>query len=261
MCKCFSWQKEEIKTLFKFVEIKKSEGEPLIKIFESFAKCVGRGKNSVRNFYYTVLKEINTNPELNDDLKINLKEHSAKEVKSFTKSQTSDLIKKVNNLVEGGYSVRGACLKLANGDATKMIRIQNKYRSQNKSKKENNMGNIIKMPVKNVITDEDINALFFGLIKLVKKQEQDRARFKVQAELETASEKLKNALKEIVIKRAEIEKLQSEISLLKADNTQNAQTQIKNRIKALQQHKKAKDVISDFVASKSIKQGQSAVKN
>ena len=30
----FSWENEEIKTLFKFVEIKKQEGMPLVKIFE-----------------------------------------------------------------------------------------------------------------------------------------------------------------------------------------------------------------------------------
>lgn len=260
MKQIFSWEDEEIKTLFKYVEVKKSDGVPLITIFANFAKCVGREQNSVRNFYYTALKKIKLNSKLCEDFGVNLNVHSAKQIKSFTKSQTSELINKVDKLIDCGFSVRGACLKLANGDATKMIRIQNKYRSQNKQKKDSSMGNIIKMPVKNIMSDEDINALFLGLLKLVKKQEEDRARFKVQAELETANEKLKNALKEIVIRRAEIEKLQSEISLLKKASIQKTQMQIKNRVKELE-HKKAKDLISDFVASKNTKQRQMFIKN
>ena len=46
------WEDEEVKALFKFVEIKKEEGMPLIKIFADFGKRVGRCQNSVRNYYY-----------------------------------------------------------------------------------------------------------------------------------------------------------------------------------------------------------------
>ena len=46
------WDDEEIKTLFKFVEIKKQEGMPLIKIFAEYATKTLRHANSVRNYYY-----------------------------------------------------------------------------------------------------------------------------------------------------------------------------------------------------------------
>ena len=56
-----AWQDEEVKSLFKFVEVKKSEGVPLIKIFDEFALKVGRRQNSVRNYYYNEIKELTKN--------------------------------------------------------------------------------------------------------------------------------------------------------------------------------------------------------
>lgn len=211
------WQDEEVKTLFKFVEIKKSEGMPLVQIFRNYAFFTKRQPNSVRNYYYKEIKMLEADKTRTKRLKIDLSKHEAKTICTFDELDAKSIVDKIQELIGQGYSVRGACLKIANGDVSLMVRYQNKYRSEMKNKKGlDNMGNIIKMPANpNVMSDEDINALFLGLIKLVKKQEMEKAKYYYQVELGVANEKLKEAMKEIVLKKAQIEKMRSEINVLK----------------------------------------------
>ena len=158
------WQDEEVKTLFKFVEIKKDEGMPLVQIFKSYAFFTKRQPNSVRNYYYKEIKLLTVDKTRMKRLKIDLSKHEAKNICPFDDIDTKWIIDRIQELIEQGYSVRGACLKIANGDVSLMVRYQNKYRSEMKNKKRlDNMGNIIKMPANpNVMSDEDINALFLG---------------------------------------------------------------------------------------------------
>ncbi len=216
------WDDEEVKSLFRFVEVKKSEGVPLIKIFSLFAKCVNRKQNSVRNYYYREIKNLKVNKNRELELGINLNNHIAKTPEPFSEKDTKEVVAKIKNLLEQGYSVRGACLELAGGDASKMVRYQNKYRSEvkykhnKKGKNEDVRANIIKMPVKsNILSDDDISALFLGLVKMVKKQEHAKARMIVEGELGRANQNLKLALLEIASKKNEIEKLKEQIVLLK----------------------------------------------
>ena len=165
MEKYFSkWEDEEVKTLFRFVEIKKSEGVALINIFKQYADKTQRHANSVRNYYYKELANLKLDTRRLKELNIDISCHFAKEVIPFFLLQTKELINKIDELISKGYSVRGACLKLSGGNASDMIRMQNKYRLETKYK-ERNMGNIIKMPIKkDVISDEEINALVLGLV-------------------------------------------------------------------------------------------------
>lgn len=241
------WQDEEVKTLFKFVEIKKYEGMALVEIFLNFANLVGRHQNSVRNYYYLEIKRLKNDEKRRFELGIDLSRHVSKTTEKFSDYETKKMMDEISELINNGYSVRGACLVLADGDESKMIRYQNKYRSI--IKKENkNMGNIIKMPTANFMSDEDINALFMGLVKLVKRQEGERAKLEAQFEIENANEKLKSAIKEVVEKKMQIEKLQAEISLLKQKSEQNKEKEVINRIKFVQN--KAKGLISSFIESK-----------
>ena len=243
-----TWEDEEVKTLFKFVEIKKSEGMPLIKIFKAFGGYTGRCQNSVRNYYYAEIKNLTEDEKRCRDLNIIIKNHVAKNAQPFSDSETKNVVERINTLVGNGYSVRRACLALADGNITKMVRYQNKYRSEIKAKKESkNMGNIIKMPVKrNLMTDDDIKALFMGILKLVKKQEMEKAKQTYECELEQANQKLKNALAEIVVKTAKIEKLQSKIALYEIKEQDNKRKEIEYRIK-LAQNSKAKELLKEFI--------------
>lgn len=211
------WSEAEVKTLFKFVEIKKSEGFALINIFKLFANFVGRKTNSVRNYYYKEVERLVKDKKRCSELSINISQHKVLNVAPFSKQDEVELQKQVEELMEKGNSVRKACLILADGDATKMIRIQNKYRSLKNIKKENESSNIIKMPIKRtMLNDEDVNALFLGLVKLVKKQQYEKVRAQYENDLESANLKLKEAFAGIVEKENKIDKLQKQIKLLQS---------------------------------------------
>lgn len=246
-----AWQDEEVKSLFKFVEVKKSEGLPLIKIFDEFAARVGRRQNSVRNYYYNEIKELTKNEKRKKQLKINISMHVAKTPEHFSKGEEQSVVNLIDKLVKEGYSVRGACLKLAGGDATKMIRFQNKYRLIKKLKTKGvQMGTIIKMPErKTVMTEEDIKALFMGILKLVKKQEAAKAKDEFEQKMSEANNKLKVAVDEIILKTEKIERLQDEIKLLKGRLEQTKEKEIKNRIKFVQSSA-AQKLIKEFLLKK-----------
>lgn len=129
----YSWTDGQIKTLFKTAECYKKNHKPLLQAFENFAKNFSRKTESVRNFYYQKLKEIEKNKALQEKYQINLENHSKINQNFFTEQETKKIINKINSYKNQGYSVRFACLKLSNGDIKKMIRLQNKYRNYTKN--------------------------------------------------------------------------------------------------------------------------------
>ena len=223
-----TWEDEEVKTLFKFVEIKKSEAVPLVKIFAEFANHTKRKQNSVRNYYYKEIKNLKDNLDRANCLDIDINKHFAKKPEHFSEQDKQQTIKKIQNLVDSGYSVRKACLELSGGNATQMIRLQNKYRSSKKQKDEG-INNIIKMPTKKpLMNDEDINALFIGLVRLVKQQEAARVKQALECEMQHANLKLEKAMYDIVSKQNEIEKLKKEIAVLKTSMVDGAKSTVAN---------------------------------
>ena len=179
------WSDQEVSALFRFVEANKDKGTPLIKIFKSYADLTKRHQNSVRNYYYKEILSLSNDNVRAKKLGIDLSMHVAKNVKPFSDEDTGKLINEINNLLGQGFSVRRACLTLASGDVGLMIRYQNKYRLETKYKKgSGNLNNLIKMPTRQSgITDEEINALMLGLIKLVKKQESEKVKRNLSDEL------------------------------------------------------------------------------
>ncbi len=248
------WDNEEVKTLFKFVEIKKSEGMALINIFNTYANLTQRKQNSVRNYYYKELLYMTKNKQRAKDLQIDLTNHSVNRGVPFSKDEEESVVKEISKLVEQGCSVRKACLKLSNGNVPTMLRLQNKYRALTKNKGKS-MGQIIKMPIKNEkITEEDIKALFMGLVKMVKKQEQENMKTIYENELFRANEKLKMAFAEIVVKQNQIEKLKAEICLVKNKLSQNQEFLIKKRI--IKNKKTASKAIKEFFDKNTSKQAK-----
>lgn len=248
-----NWDEEEVKTLFKFVEIKKSEGVPLIKIFTEYAKCTLRQKNSVRNYYYKQLALFKQNNTLANKLKIDLSKHEVNKGVKFTKREEEKVIQDINQLIENGYSVRKACFKLSNGDVPLMLRYQNKYRSQLKSKENKKpMGQIIKMPAKNEsLSEEDIKVLFLGLVRLVKNQERENARLLYEKQIFTANEKLKQVMAELAIKENKIEKLTQKLKLYNSKQSEQKEQIIKERIKSVKSKPSAIKAMSEYFSQKS----------
>lgn len=111
------WKDEE--KLLLWDEIKKAHkiGAPLKRVFETVAQRTGRKPNSVRNYYYMKVKETG---EI---------EKKPSTFKPFTKEEIYTLLRTLLGAAAAGESIRGASLRLANGDKTLMLRYQNKYRS------------------------------------------------------------------------------------------------------------------------------------
>lgn len=241
------WDEEEVKTLFRFVEVKKSEGVALVNIFKDYANKTHRAKNSVRNYYYKEIIELSNNNERLKKLKIDLSLHNVKVALPFSKKEEDKMMKEMKFLINKGYSVRKACLELSKGDISTMIRIQNKYRSLkaknlNKDKKVN-CDNIIKMPIKKeILSEQDINALFLGLVRLVKKQEYENAKNIMQKEINTANQKLKEAITIIANKENEIKSLKCEIAIYKSKEVFKKETELNNKLKQ-EKNNKAKNAL------------------
>lgn len=83
----------------------------------------------------------------------------------FLDTEEKKLIRDIEDLLDGGYSIYSACMILANRDKKLARRYYDKYRSISKYK-----DNIVTIrPVNKKLTDDDINSLIMGIVGLIKK--------------------------------------------------------------------------------------------
>lgn len=130
------WNNNQIKTLFDIVEKNNKIGKPNLESFAEYAKIANKNILTVRNFYYSFLKILKNNLDLQNTLDIDIKNHSVEIFEHFDEKQTKQTINDIENLTSQGMSVRSACLKLSGGDYKKMLRLQNKYRNITNQKRE-----------------------------------------------------------------------------------------------------------------------------
>lgn len=112
------WRDDEIDTLKRAIRSANLSGEPLRGVFERISHILGRKPNSVRNFYYAQLKE--------------LEEESggrAAPFKTFKEDELREMLRFILVGMSQGMSVRACVGRLAGGDKSLMLRYQNKYRS------------------------------------------------------------------------------------------------------------------------------------
>ena len=229
------WKDQEVVELFRFVEKQKAVGECLTNIFINFAKQTKRMPNSVRNYYYAELCNLMQNPTRCQKLQIDISLHKKIEPKEFTEDETKTVVTKILQMTAKGMSVRKACQTLANGDISLMVRYQNKFRSvvqkdktmynsclqrvgEEVKLKTKTPNNIIKMPDRrNVLTESDINSLFLGLVKLVKKQTQDDLCKTYEKDKQKANDMLRKTLVEIAEKDNIIKQLRKQFKVLKQE--------------------------------------------
>jgi len=112
------WRPEETERLWAQVHRANELGEPLRSVFERIGLELGRKPNSIRNFYYAQLKE-REQPELKRALPFS----------TFAEGEVRQLLRQVLGARAKGVSVRACVQHLADGDKTRMLRYQNKYRS------------------------------------------------------------------------------------------------------------------------------------
>jgi len=121
------WSAAEDALLFEQVQLAREQSKPLKQVFELVAQRTGRKPNSIRNYYYTRLKQGKPPEEAGA--------HTPAFV-PFAKDEMWDLLVNVLGAQARGMSVRACTLELGGGDNRAMLRFQNKYRSLIKNSPE-----------------------------------------------------------------------------------------------------------------------------
>lgn len=148
MSKINGYTEEEAKSLVEFIKEGKSKGKTLTYLFEAYGLERGRAKGSVRNYYYTLMKNAD-----GDERVVKMLDGSTlsvEKIREFTEEETDEAIRSILAEKSKGVSVRKAIFRLAQGDDKLMLRLQNKYR--NTLKKE--PSRIIRLATEMGLADE-----------------------------------------------------------------------------------------------------------
>ena len=214
------WDNQEVKDLFTSIEKIKTSGQPLRKAFMEHARKYSRQPNSVRNYYYHEIDNLEQDKSRLKMLGIDLEKHKKNAIQYFTKDEEENLMEKIDKLVESGCSVRKACLTLSNGDVNQMLRYQNKYRNYKAKQKPLKKDNIIKFAKrKEKISDGELQALFMGLVRLVKRSATEEVNEQVKNTMERASQELRKTIVALNNKEREYRELKDAFIKIKEENS------------------------------------------
>ncbi len=127
MQKINGYTEEEAKELIEFVEEGRRAGKTLTALFAEYGSRRGRARGSVRNYYYALMKN-----EQSDERIVKLldgRELSVGKIRAFTEEEADEAIRSILLEKAKGMSVRKAIFRLSGGDDKLMLRLQNKYRN------------------------------------------------------------------------------------------------------------------------------------
>ena len=124
-----NWTVQEMKRLFALCSEAQKQNKGLKTAFETIAKETNRKPNSVRNYYYAQVKTLSLLPEYGRTLGISAVKHQKSSFALFGGAEIKALIKDILIRQSSGESVRAITTDMAKGDKSKMLRLQNKYRS------------------------------------------------------------------------------------------------------------------------------------
>ena len=119
------WSQEETDLLWKEIRAAADEGAPLRSVFDRMAATLGRRPNSVRNYYYMLLRDRG-----GEGLR------RAAPFAMFSDEEIHALLRKVLMARGQGKSVRSCVTEMSGGDKSLMLRYQNKYRALLRKKPE-----------------------------------------------------------------------------------------------------------------------------
>ncbi len=231
--KNLGWDIADTKSLINFL-IENNE-IPFTTAFKQWAKQNARQTFSVRNYFYKLINKIKKDTSLCCLLELTPKQIEMLTRKRFSVQDTTKLLRAVLP-IRNQPSVRSACMRLAEGDVSLMVRYQNKYRNVIKNNKTEvlkvmrylrdlgiqvrepykNRGNIISMPsVQKDITEVDIKALFMGLVNLIKRNTQRELSLKLAREAQFSNDTLQKVLIDLRRKHLMVEELKEQNKRLK----------------------------------------------
>ena len=224
--------------LAKMVESETRAGKSKLEIFANFAREYGMRKESVRNLYYTHIAKIKNDVELQKNIGIDLHRHRVEKIEHFEPRILEKEMTQILENLEKKNSLRMSCLIAANYDKKYMLRLQNKYRNlqktdplylqkiaQNMNKTEENFEafthpeKLLKMPSppEYSLDDKDINNLFLGLVRMVKRNALKDVSARLKSECEFANETLRLSLVDLSAKTREIENVRRQNEGLKKE--------------------------------------------
>lgn len=237
--KILGWNIEQTKSLLKFISQHKKQ--PLTKTFEVWSRQNARQPFSVRNYYYKLLQQLKTDPKLSAELGFAQQElGQVFQSRHFAIAQSEELLRAILPLNEN-KSVRAACESLASGDRNQMIRFQNKYRNllenhrplvekvmdelkacgvvtrQPYSKRKGEILNMPSLPNAKALREDELKALFLGLVRLVKRNAQEEVAGTLARETQFANDTLATALVDMRRKDLMLDELKNQNTRLKSD--------------------------------------------
>jgi len=124
------WSEAEEELLRERLSNAAHEGTPLREVFDTVAEETGRKPNSVRNYYYTAMRSRIAGRE---EPALVRRERSS--FTPFTDDEIRQLLKTILHRQASGMSVRACAMALGNGNRSRMLRFQNKYRSLLKNRR------------------------------------------------------------------------------------------------------------------------------
>jgi len=285
--KILGWDIEQAKSLLHYVLGNKKIS--LTAIFQEWAKSNARQTYSVRNYFYKLCKKIKEDKNLYTLL--GLCENDLKELFNlghFNTQTARELLYAILPM-ENQKSVRSACMRLAKGETSLMVRYQNKYRNILKNNKKEvlevmkdlqNKGFLVRSPYKEdnkiicmpkrqkEITDTDMKALFMGLVNLIKRNAEREISQELAKEVQFSNDTLQITLIDLRRKQLMVQELQEQNKKLKNDLTlvQNnlAVSQAQNlstilQVQNLVNSKKMKD-LKEFFQQMNLQQISESVK-
>lgn len=206
MNKINGYTEEEAKNLVEYIKDGKQKGKTLTYLFEAYGLEHGRAKGSVRNYYYTLMKN-----EKGDERIVKLLDGSAlsvEKIREFTEEETDEALRSILAEKSKGLSVRRAIFNLAEGDDKLMLRLQNKYRNTLKKEPERIAALAAEMGLE--AREYCKNNRFSG--QEVRLPDRDTLRRKLENEINALYDRLTQALK------AENERLRLENMHLREEN-------------------------------------------
>ena len=181
MEKIYGYKQDDVELLAEY--LKNRRGGSLSKAFSEYGALHNKAKGTVRNLYYALAKKSVEDEQFCNKYFDGVPIKVSKIVE-FDLDEESRLIKQILMGRANGNSVRSVIMQIADGDAKKALRYQNKYRNALKNKpqliekiynqlKEDGVDLSLIEPNKTkesaVISDEQINQIKKGIDALVGK--------------------------------------------------------------------------------------------
>ena len=209
MNKINGYTEEEARGLVEYIKAGKQKGKTLTYLFETYGLKHGRAKGSVRNYYYSLMKN-----ERGDERIVRLLDGSTlsvEKIREFTPEEADEALKSILLERSKGLSVRRAIFNLAQGDDKLTLRLQNKYRNTLKKQPQK----LIEFAKELGLDEEFIPTERRSRgERMPRLPEQDFLRRRLENEINALYDRLAHALK------TENENLRAENRKLKAENEQ-----------------------------------------